>query len=137
MSCESSFHIAAHIYFGEEINESHDFHSHKNDCSKWQAQIGYTRTAIKDSRKRMLSNLQAAAVVDCGLQGYPRDKDTVVSVDAIALPYVQPQRLAWPFDYLDKVDGVLWILEHHRNNKIFLINSTSRALWEKTGKFVG
>ena len=59
----------------------------------------------------MIVNLQATAVVDSGLQGYPRDKDTVVSVDAVALPYVQPQRLAWPFDYLDKVDRVLRILQ--------------------------
>lgn len=76
-----------------------------------KARIAVTRGAIKEERKRTVVNLQATAIVDRGLQGYPRDKDTVVSVDAVALPYVQPQRLAWPFDYLDKVDRVLRILQ--------------------------
>lgn len=58
-----------------------------------------------------MAHLQAAAVIDCGLQGYPRDKDAIVPVDAVSFPYVEPQRLTRPFDYLHKVDRVLRVLE--------------------------
>lgn len=57
------------------------------------------------------SHLQAAAVVDGGLQGYPGDKDPVVPVDAIALAYVEAEGLSRSFDYLDEVNGVLGILK--------------------------
>lgn len=58
-----------------------------------------------------LSHLQAAAVVDGGLQGYPRDEYPVVPVDAVALAYVEAESLSRSFDYLDEVDGVLRILK--------------------------
>lgn len=57
------------------------------------------------------THLQAAAVVHGGLQGYPGDKDPVISVDAVALAYVEAEGLSRSFDYLDEVDGVLRILK--------------------------
>lgn len=78
------------------------------------------------NRSRRDSHLQAAAVVDGGLQGYPGNKDPVVPVDAVALAYVEAEGLSRSFDYLDEVNGVLRILKQRsrvRGAQTFLIRA--------------
>jgi len=81
------------------------------------------------------THLQAAAVVHGGLQSYPRDKDPVVSVDAVALAYVEAEGLSRSFDYLDEVDGVLRILK--RRSPANFLNSCRRNISQRSRARLG
>lgn len=76
---------------------------------------GQTRRGEGKRGGGRVSHLQAAAVVDGSLQRYPGDENAIVSVDAVALAYVEAEGLPRSFDYLDEVDGVLGILKSKRD----------------------
>lgn len=81
------------------------------------------------------THLQAAAVVHGGFQSYPRNKDPVVSVDAVALAYVETEGLSRSFDYLDEVDGVLRILK--RRSPANFLNSCRRNISQRSHARLG
>jgi len=100
--------------------------------------VSASATAGRDGKKADLrfdelgwrdSHLQAAAVVDGGLQGYPGDKDPVVPVDAVTLAYIEAEGLSRSFDYLDEVNGVLGILKQRsRTRRANFLNSRRRNI---------